>query len=201
MSKIGATERELDNDVQAAAEAETSFAQMCCEVNLEHGLVVHTQGHKPVKLLRPHLRPSALSLSALKRLLSETCKGVQEEDLLKGFIPMERRWKEGLHLCLNTDFSTAKGKMILAAPISNLMERPLKRTTAVPSAAIAMSMPCCFQYNRYPGYALSMAISSGAIARCMAFFTKNHELCWNHHRHAVELPLHHRCHLIFHQGQ
>jgi hypothetical protein len=95
MSKIGATERELYDDVQAAAEAETSIAQMCCEVILEHGLV-HTQGNKPVKLLRSHLRPLALSMSALKRLHRETCKGVQEEDLLKDFIPMGRRWIEGL---------------------------------------------------------------------------------------------------------
>jgi hypothetical protein len=41
-------------------------------------------------------------MTALKRLLTETCQGVQDDDLLKEYIPMSRRWIEGLHLALNS---------------------------------------------------------------------------------------------------
>jgi hypothetical protein len=48
---------------------------------------------------RQHLKPV---LDTLKQLLSETCNGVQRQDMLKEHIPVGRRWVEALHLCLNT---------------------------------------------------------------------------------------------------
>jgi hypothetical protein len=40
-------------------------------------------------------------MKLLKSTLAETCMEMQMEDLLKDLIPRERRWIEGLHLCLN----------------------------------------------------------------------------------------------------
>jgi hypothetical protein len=40
-------------------------------------------------------------MKLLKSMLAEACMGMQVDDLLKDLIPMERRWIEGLHLCLN----------------------------------------------------------------------------------------------------
>jgi hypothetical protein len=40
-------------------------------------------------------------MKLLKSMLAEACMGMQMEDLLKDLIPLERRWIEGLHLCLN----------------------------------------------------------------------------------------------------
>jgi hypothetical protein len=42
-----------------------------------------------------------MSKTLLNTVQAETCMGMQMEDILKDFIPMERRWIEGLHLCLN----------------------------------------------------------------------------------------------------
>jgi hypothetical protein len=41
-------------------------------------------------------------MTLAKKLLSQACQGVVQEDLPKEFNPLERRWIEGLHLTLNT---------------------------------------------------------------------------------------------------
>jgi hypothetical protein len=45
--------------------------------------------------------PKEKTKTLLNTVQAETCMGMQMEDILKDFIPMERRWIEGLHLCLN----------------------------------------------------------------------------------------------------
>jgi hypothetical protein len=46
--------------------------------------------------------PASLSMAFIKSLCTELCAGVMHLDLLAEYITQERRWIEGLHLCLNT---------------------------------------------------------------------------------------------------
>jgi hypothetical protein len=97
-------EQNLDAQLQIADDLEVAFILVRNTINLDNGLVVSTAGKQP-RLQRPRLQPSKVSMTALKLLLTETCQCVQDDDLLKEYIPMSRRWIEGLHLALNTSNS------------------------------------------------------------------------------------------------
>jgi hypothetical protein len=81
--------------------SETAWLLIVHQVNDVEQLYVHTGGKWP-SLMRPRIKPQQLPMTALKKLLNEACVGVQQEDLLREHIPLERRWLQALHLCLNT---------------------------------------------------------------------------------------------------
>lgn len=66
--------------------AATAWRAAKDRANLEHEVFVAlpdgTRG-ATIRLLRPQLKASALSMTALKQLLTDTCMGVQNDDLLK----------------------------------------------------------------------------------------------------------------------
>ena len=68
--------------------ATTAWQHARDRANLEHSVFVAVSDGAPedaatIKLLRPNLKPSALCMTALKQLLTDTCVSVQNDDLLK----------------------------------------------------------------------------------------------------------------------
>jgi hypothetical protein len=95
-------EDKLECYVFRHADAATSWLQLVQQVNEAHGLVVRQVSGGALKMLLPRPAPASLSMANIKNLCTEVCAGVMQQDLLAEYIPQERRWIEGLHLCLNT---------------------------------------------------------------------------------------------------
>jgi hypothetical protein len=102
VAKCSQLEDEVDEALELLSDADTAWLLLRDQVNAACGFFVHTTTAKNPRLLRPKLSPSKLSMTVAKKLLSQACQGVVQEDLLKEFVPLERRWIEGLHLTLNT---------------------------------------------------------------------------------------------------
>jgi hypothetical protein len=98
----GAWHRYRRQSRQLLRDADTAWLLLRDQVNAACEFFVHTTTAKNPALLRPKLSPSKVTMTVAKRLLSQACQGAVQEDLLKGFVPLERRWIEGLHLTLNT---------------------------------------------------------------------------------------------------
>lgn len=90
--------------LEDAAQLETMFLEIRDVVNAEHGLYVAAAPGKPVKLLKPALKPQQLSMTCLKQLLAETCQGVQDADLLKvrisNYTDVQARGVHGMYISL-----------------------------------------------------------------------------------------------------
>jgi hypothetical protein len=99
--KCSQLEDEVDKALELSSDADKAWLLMRDQVNAACGFFVHTTRAKNPRLLSSKLPPSKLSMTMATRLLSQACQEVVQEDLLKEFVPLERRWIEGLHVTLN----------------------------------------------------------------------------------------------------
>lgn len=97
--RIRKKEDMLESAIIAEEDAKSAWGMIKASAN-EAGFYVYSS-KRGVKVMKPALRILDMKMTLLKNMLAASCMGAVAEDLLKGFIPMERRWIEGLHLCLN----------------------------------------------------------------------------------------------------
>jgi hypothetical protein len=131
-------EENLDAQLKIADELEVAFIMLRNTINVNNGLVVSTAGKQP-GLQRPRLQTSMLPMTALKRLLTETCQGVQDDDLL-GLHPDVTLAIEGLHLALNTGNSAYEhARNVLSLLVDN--KGDARDSAAVARAADSWTAP------------------------------------------------------------
>jgi hypothetical protein len=101
-SKLSKLNDEWEKAVEISAASDSSWEMLVTHVNQDKQLYVHAPPGKAPRLTVPQIKPKELKVTLLKQLLTQACKGVQREDIVRDYVPHHRRWVVTLHLCLNT---------------------------------------------------------------------------------------------------
>jgi hypothetical protein len=84
-------QEDWEEALQEADQVDTAWEMLVNQANQVHGVYVSAAPNKTPKIAKPRINPASLSLTLLKQLLSETCNGVQRQDMLQEHIPVGRR--------------------------------------------------------------------------------------------------------------